>query len=113
MRQLGMVAGHVGRIVPLSLLAVAPGGDALLAAMLTDVQRRFASSPASAVLLCLRWWPSGSGRRCWCVAAGWVVPWAIDGQATAGLLVGLALVATMPVANSSVGWTQNADGNLG
>ena len=37
----------------------------------------------------------------------------VDGQTTAGLLVGLALVATMPVANSSVGWTQNADGNLG
>lgn len=47
------------------------------------------------------------------LAAGWLIPSEIGGQATAGLLVGLALVATMPVANSSVGWTQNADGNLG
>jgi BASS family bile acid:Na+ symporter len=31
---------------------------------------------------------------------------------TAPVLVGLALVATMPVANSSVGWSQNARGNL-
>jgi BASS family bile acid:Na+ symporter len=46
------------------------------------------------------------------VVAGVVVPWAVDGQATAGLLVGLVLVAAMPVANSSVGWTQNAGGNL-
>jgi BASS family bile acid:Na+ symporter len=47
------------------------------------------------------------------VAAGWLIPPNIEGQATAGLLVGFALVATMPVANSSVGWTQNVDGNLG
>jgi bile acid:Na+ symporter, BASS family len=47
------------------------------------------------------------------LAAGWFVPQVVDGQTTAGLLVGLALVATMPVANSSVGWTQNAAGNLG
>ena len=46
------------------------------------------------------------------VAAGFIIPWAVDGQATTGLVVGLALVATMPVANSSVGWTQNANGNL-
>ena len=46
------------------------------------------------------------------LAAGVVVPWALDGQTTTGLLVGLALVATMPVANSSVGWSQNAGGNL-
>jgi bile acid:Na+ symporter, BASS family len=45
--------------------------------------------------------------------AGWVVPLAAEGGASAGLLVGLALVASMPVANSSVGWTQNADGNVG
>jgi len=47
------------------------------------------------------------------LAAGGLVPWAVDGQATAGLLVGLVLVAAMPVANSSVGWAQNARGNLG
>jgi BASS family bile acid:Na+ symporter len=46
------------------------------------------------------------------VAAGFVIPWAVNGPAATGLLVGLALVAAMPVANSSVGWTQNSDGNL-
>ncbi len=46
------------------------------------------------------------------VVAGPIVPWIADGSATAGLLVGLALVATMPVANSSVGWAQNAGANL-
>jgi bile acid:Na+ symporter, BASS family len=45
-------------------------------------------------------------------AAGTLIPWAVDGRATAGLLVGLALVAAMPVANSSVGWAQHAGGNL-
>jgi len=46
------------------------------------------------------------------LVAGPIVPWVLDGQATTGLMVGLALVATMPVANSSVGWSQNAEGNL-
>jgi BASS family bile acid:Na+ symporter len=46
------------------------------------------------------------------VVAGLVVPSIADGAATAGLMVGLVLVATMPVANSSVGWSQNAGGNL-
>ena len=46
------------------------------------------------------------------VVAGPLVPWLADGAATAGLLVGLVLVATMPVANSSVGWAQNAGANL-
>jgi BASS family bile acid:Na+ symporter len=43
---------------------------------------------------------------------GYLVPSSVAGHDATGLLVGLALVATMPVANSSVGWTQNADGNL-
>jgi BASS family bile acid:Na+ symporter len=47
------------------------------------------------------------------IAAGWLIPASIGGQPTAGMLIGLALVASMPVANSSVGWTQNARGNLG
>jgi BASS family bile acid:Na+ symporter len=46
------------------------------------------------------------------VAAGFAIPWVVNGPAATGLLVGLALVAAMPVANSSVGWTQNSDGNL-
>lgn len=46
------------------------------------------------------------------IAAGYFVPPTLGGQATTGLLVGLTLVAAMPVANSSVGWTQHADGDL-
>jgi bile acid:Na+ symporter, BASS family len=41
-----------------------------------------------------------------------VVPLVVDRKSTAELLVGLALVASMPVANSSVGWTQLVRGNL-
>jgi bile acid:Na+ symporter, BASS family len=46
------------------------------------------------------------------LVAGATVPALVDEKAAAGLLVGLALVASMPVANSSVGWTQLARGNL-
>lgn len=46
------------------------------------------------------------------VVAGQVLPWIAGPEVTAGVLVGLALVAAMPVANSSAGWTQNADGNV-
>jgi len=46
------------------------------------------------------------------VAAGWAVPLLVDNESAAGLLVGLPLVAAMPVANSSVGWVQNTGGNL-
>lgn len=35
-----------------------------------------------------------------------------DAEATSGMIVGLALVAAMPVANSSVAWTQNSHGNV-
>jgi BASS family bile acid:Na+ symporter len=41
-----------------------------------------------------------------------IVPLVVDRASTAELLVGLALVASMPVANSSVGWTQLVRGNL-
>jgi BASS family bile acid:Na+ symporter len=43
---------------------------------------------------------------------GTVLPDLIDPTIMSGLLVGLALVAAMPVANSSAGWTQNARGNV-
>jgi bile acid:Na+ symporter, BASS family len=33
-------------------------------------------------------------------------------DATGGMMVGFALVAAMPIANSSAGWTQNAGGNI-
>ena len=45
-------------------------------------------------------------------ALGWVLPQVLGPQLTAGMLVGLALVAAMPVANSSVAWCQNARGNV-
>lgn len=40
------------------------------------------------------------------------LPLLVDRAETAELLVGLSLVASMPVANSSVGWTQLVRGNL-
>jgi bile acid:Na+ symporter, BASS family len=46
------------------------------------------------------------------LVAGSLLPRMFGVPATEGLLVGLALVAAMPVANSSAGWTQNARGNV-
>lgn len=43
---------------------------------------------------------------------GWVLPAVLGAPKTTGFLVGLALVAAMPVANSSVAWTQNSRGNV-
>jgi len=43
---------------------------------------------------------------------GWVLPYLLGEYVTTGMMVGLALVAAMPVANSSVAWTQNAKGNI-
>ncbi|MGI9325449.1 MAG: bile acid:sodium symporter family protein [Pseudomonadales bacterium] len=43
---------------------------------------------------------------------GWVLPSLLGEYLTSGMLVGLALVAAMPVANSSVAWCQNAQGNV-
>jgi BASS family bile acid:Na+ symporter len=100
--------GDVPLSLPLVLLAVM----LFSAAVLTDLsQIRLVSRHPIVLLVALVFvW---LGPALLVLAAGWLVPWAVDGQATAGLLVGLALVATMPVANSSVGWTQNASGNLG
>jgi BASS family bile acid:Na+ symporter len=42
-----------------------------------------------------------------------IVPAVIDPQAAAGLMISFTLIASMPVANSSVGWSQSAGGNLG
>lgn len=41
-----------------------------------------------------------------------LLPWLAMNETTAGMMVGFALVAAMPVANSSAGWTQNAGGNI-
>ncbi|NOZ40325.1 MAG: hypothetical protein GXP24_08880 [Planctomycetes bacterium] len=46
-------------------------------------------------------------------ALGWILPSVLGSFATSGMLVGLALVAAMPVANSSVAWCQNSKGNVG
>lgn len=43
---------------------------------------------------------------------GIVLPHLLPATHVVGILVGLALVASMPVANSSAGWTQNAGGNV-
>ncbi len=43
---------------------------------------------------------------------GWALPRLLGEYLTTGTMVGLALVAAMPVANSSVAWTQNAHGNV-
>jgi len=43
---------------------------------------------------------------------GPVLPKIFSVESTAGIVVGLALVAAMPVANSSAGWSQNAGGNI-
>jgi len=43
---------------------------------------------------------------------GWALPLMLGEYVTTGMMVGLALVAAMPVANSSVAWTQNAQGNV-
>ena len=43
---------------------------------------------------------------------GGTLPHLLGTEATSGMMVGLALVAAMPVANSSVAWTQNSRGNV-
>ncbi|MEM9185604.1 MAG: bile acid:sodium symporter, partial [Planctomycetota bacterium] len=43
--------------------------------------------------------------------AGWVLP-AVASESAAGMLLGMTLVAAMPVANSSVAWTQQSGGSL-
>ncbi len=93
--------------LPLLLLALM----LFCAAVLTDLAqiRAIWRQP---ILLCLALGAVWLGPALLVVAAGYVIPWIVDGPATTGLLVGLALVAAMPVANSSVGWSQNADGNL-
>lgn len=94
-------------LVPLLLLALM----LFCAALLTDVSqiRIVLRRPVVLGVALVAVW---LGPAALVAAAGWIVPWAVNGQATAGLLVGLALVAAMPVANSSVGWIQNSDGNL-
>lgn len=83
-----------------------------VAALLTDLKQVRVVSRYPIVLLCalVAVW---LGPALLVIAAGWAIPSTMAGQSTAGLLVGFALVASMPVANSSIGWTQSAGGNLG
>jgi bile acid:Na+ symporter, BASS family len=99
--------GRVPLSLPLLLLALL----LFCAALVTDWAEVRAVAARPGVLLAglVAVW---LGPALLVLVAGAVVPWALDGQAATGLMVGLALVATMPVANSSVGWSQNAQGNL-
>jgi bile acid:Na+ symporter, BASS family len=111
MRHWEWSSGNVTRVplsLPLLLLAVM----LFSAAVLTDLSqiRLVSRHPVVLLVALLAVW---IGPGLLVLAAGWLMPATVDGQSTAGLVIGLALVATMPVANSSVGWTQNADGNLG
>lgn len=45
-------------------------------------------------------------------AWGAIAAWWSPGEASAGVLLGIALAAAMPVANSAVGWTQQSGGSL-
>jgi len=100
--------GSVALPVPQFLLAVM----LFSAALLTDVGhlRIVFDHPYVLAAALLAVW---LGPVLLVLVAGLVVPWAIDVNTRSGLLVGLALVATMPVANSSVAWAQHVGGNLG
>lgn len=101
-----------GANVPFSFVLLLLAVMLFSAALLTDVSqiRILSHHPLVLAVALLTVW---LGPALLVILAGWLIPPTIDGQPTAALLVGLALVASMPVANSSVGWTQNADGNLG
>lgn len=93
--------------LPLLLLA----GMLFCAAVMTDLSqvRLVLRHP---ILLCAAMAAVWVGPAMLVIVAGWIVPSIVDGNLTNGLLVGLVLVAAMPVANSSVGWVQNTSGNL-
>lgn len=82
-----------------------------IAAVLTDIGR-IREVLQHPLVLCAAVLAVWLGPALLVFVAGWLVPWVIAGESAAALLVGLALVAAMPVANSSVGWTQSASGNL-
>lgn len=93
--------------LPLVLLAVL----LFCAAVQTDFAqiRAIRSRPWSLVLGTIAVWIAPAALV---ILAAWLLPLMVDAQSNAELLVGLALVASMPVANSSVGWTQLVRGNL-
>lgn len=93
--------------IPLVLLAVL----LFCAAVQTDVAhiRSIRSKPWALLVGTIAVWIAPALLV---VAAAWALPLMVDVPANSELLVGLALVASMPVANSSVGWTQLVRGNL-
>lgn len=46
------------------------------------------------------------------IPVGWILPTVIPAAEVAPLVIGFALVAAMPVANSAAGWTQQSRGEL-
>jgi bile acid:Na+ symporter, BASS family len=93
--------------VPLLLLAMM----LFSAALLTDLKQA-RSVLGNPLLLCVATAAVWLGPALLVVLSGYVVPRVVSQQDATGVLVGLALVASMPVANSSTGWTQNTAGNL-
>jgi BASS family bile acid:Na+ symporter len=93
--------------VPLLLLALM----LFSAALLTDLSqiRAVLQRP---LLLCVALVAVWLAPALLVILAGCLVPLLTSEQDATGVLVGLTLVATMPVANSSTGWTQNSAGNL-
>jgi bile acid:Na+ symporter, BASS family len=101
---------HFGNVPLASLLLLTV--MLFVAALLTDVNqiRDVARHPFALLSALAAVW---LGPALLSIVFGRLLPTTIGGQPTAGLLVSFALVASMPVANSSVGWTQSAGGNLG
>jgi bile acid:Na+ symporter, BASS family len=93
--------------VPLLLLALMLFSAALLADM-----RQIRAVLREPLLLCIAILAVWFGPALLVILAAYVVPLLIPADAVTGVIVGLMLVATMPVANSSTAWTQNTGGNL-
>ncbi|HEY3391540.1 MAG TPA: bile acid:sodium symporter [Lacipirellulaceae bacterium] len=93
--------------VPLVLLATMLFSAALLAEVAQI--RAVIQQP---LLVCVATLAVWIGPALLVILGGYLVPLFVSEQPATGVLVGLTLVATMPVANSSTGWTQNSHGNL-
>jgi BASS family bile acid:Na+ symporter len=84
----------------------------LFAAALTTDTSQIRTTLERPIVVCAALIAVWVGPTLLVLVAGLLVPSTVGGDDATGLVVGIALVATMPVANSSVGWTQNAGGNL-
>ncbi|MCH7752498.1 MAG: bile acid:sodium symporter [Planctomycetes bacterium] len=74
-----------------------------------SLMRDLLQRPGILLLSLLAVWIVPSAFVC---LTGWLLPAILGTHVSAGMMIGLALVAAMPVANSSVAWTQNARGNV-